>query len=77
MLLVALRVRNTSDVLFRREDSEVRLMNASAVAEDGSAQIVLVAVHDPFLAVYGYEADQPERRESRSLVPVRRGTDMA
>jgi hypothetical protein len=60
LLLVGTRIRNTSGVLYRNQWAEVRVMDASRLAEDGSAEIATFATQDPFLPVYGTPTDEAE-----------------
>lgn len=53
LLLVRLRMRNTSGVLFRLESARATLLDASGRRDDGSIMLLPIAQQDPVLPVYG------------------------
>jgi hypothetical protein len=61
VLLVAIRVLNTSGVLFRYESAKVTLMDASARTPEGDIALLPFAEQDPFLPVYGEQVEDPDR----------------
>ncbi len=60
LLLVAMRIANSSTALFRHEKSLAVLMDASQRAADGSVLLVPFAEQDPFLPVYGQLSGNPD-----------------
>ena len=57
LLLLRVRLRNTSNVLWRWDQSAVTLFDARREASDRSLRIVPFAEADPFLPVYGLVSD--------------------
>ena len=53
LLVVHLRIVNTSDVLWRHEESVATLMDASERTEEGEVKLLPFSQADPFLPVYG------------------------
>ena len=59
LLLVTVRLRNTSAVLWRFADAAVTLFDARKLSTDGSVRLVGFSEADPFLPVYGVMPDDP------------------
>jgi hypothetical protein len=53
ILLVSLRISNTSNVLWRHERAVATLFDARRISRDGGIRLVPFAQADPFLPVYG------------------------
>lgn len=63
LIVIGLRVTNAAGVLFRHRSSRIDLLDASILAEgEGSLalQLATFASQDPFLPVYGYEAEEAD-----------------
>lgn len=60
LLLIGIKLRNVSDVLWRWKDSSVTLFDARRVTGDGEIRLVPFSQADPFLPVYGLTADDPQ-----------------
>lgn len=60
LLLVRLRIANTSSVLWRHEESFATLMDASERTTSGQVRLLPFAQSDPFLPVYGTLSDEEE-----------------
>jgi len=59
VLIVELTIRNSSDVLWRRDKSRVTLFDARRLAPNGSIRLMPFAYDDPFLPLYGADAEDP------------------
>jgi hypothetical protein len=59
LLLVRTRLRNTSNVLWRWEQSTVTLFDARRLVDDRSLRVVPFAQADPFLSAYGFASEDP------------------
>lgn len=64
LIVIGLRVTNSAGVLFRHKSSRVDLLDASRLAGGGEGalalQLATFASQDPFLPVYGYEAESAD-----------------
>jgi hypothetical protein len=60
LLLVGLRIVNTSRVLYRHREATATVMDARRVAGEGVVRLVPFIQADPFLPVYGDLSDDPE-----------------
>lgn len=58
LLLVRIGLSNTSDVLWRYENAEVTLFDASKVSEGGNVRVVPFGQTDPFRPVYGVTSEE-------------------
>lgn len=67
LMLVRLRIANTSAVLWRHEESVATLFDASEQAAEGELRLLPFAQADPFLPVYGAMSDDKEEIESGDL----------
>jgi hypothetical protein len=56
LLLVGLKISNTSEVLWRHERAVATLFDARKLSLDGSIRLAPFAEADPFLPVYGIES---------------------
>lgn len=59
LLLVTVRLRNTSAVLWRLADAAVTLFDARKLSPNGHVRLVGFSEADPFLSVYGVTSENP------------------
>jgi hypothetical protein len=59
LLVVGIRLSNTSDVLWRCEDAVATLFDARKLSASGDVRLVPFSEADPFLPVYGSIAEDP------------------
>lgn len=71
VLLIALRIVNSSGVLFRYERATATLMDASDRLADGGISLLPFAEQDPFLPVYGDRVDDETRVLKGELFEMR------
>ena len=57
LLLVRISLSNTSDVLWRYENAEVTVFDASKISESGAVRMVPFGQSDPFRPVYGVTSE--------------------
>ena len=60
LLIVDLRLVNTSNVLWRHEKAVATLFDARKLADDRTVRLVPFGEADPLLPVYGVAPDEPE-----------------
>lgn len=60
VLLVRLRIRNSSNILFRYQTATATLLDASQRTGDGNLQLVPFAEEDPFIPLYADVSKSPE-----------------
>lgn len=77
LLLVRLRIANTSSVLWRHEESLATLINASERTTDGEVRLVPFAQADPFLAVYGTLSDDEREIAEGRLFAYSEGQEIS
>jgi hypothetical protein len=70
VLLVKLRIRNSSSILFRYEKATATLMDASHRSEDGLLLLIPFAEEDPLIPLYSDVSKDPnEVEQGRSFIP--------
>lgn len=77
LLLVRLRIANTSSVLWRHEESLATLIDASTRTADGELCLLPFAQSDPFLPVYGALSDDEEEIASGQLFAYYQGQEIS
>ena len=60
VLIIELTIRNSSDVLWRRDKSRVTVFDARRLAPNGSIRLMPFGYDDPFLPLYGSDAENQE-----------------
>jgi len=64
VLLAELTISNTSNVLWRNEETVATLFDARKISSTGTVRLVPFSQADPFLSVYGVETEDPDEIES-------------
>ena len=59
LLIVEVRLSNTSDVLWRHQDAVATLFDARKLSTSGHVRLVPFSEADPFLPVYGITSEDP------------------
>jgi hypothetical protein len=59
VMLLRVRMRNTSGVLWRHQDAIVTVFDARKLADNGAVRLAPFAEDDPFLPLYGVMSDDP------------------
>lgn len=77
LLLIKLRIANTSSVLWRHEDSLATLIDASATTPAGELRLLPFAQADPFLPVYGALSDDEKEITEGQLFAYYEGQEIS
>ncbi len=77
LLLVRLRIANSSSVLWRHEESFATLMAASERTPGGQVRLLPFAQSDPFLPVYGAVSDEEEDIAEGQLFSYSEGQEIS